>query len=196
MNEQELNEVLQSDIRLWEVADTVQHPDGAVTKTLDLPYGIGVTEVRLEGMTDGIKRKAAFESYGNYIRGLVHEQTDDGAIQARAEAAAARSKQDNRTDSLLVDRGGAPLTADTPSDVPGAEEPYGGHADGNAGLGATLIAQRTALAAKVGRAEANLATWRRELKALDAACKALEEDDAPTDTRTPEQSPALEMEQD
>jgi len=177
------------------MAETTQNADGSITKVLDLPYGIGRTEVKLEGMTDGIKRKAAFESYGTYIRGLVHERTDDGAIQARAEEAAARAKQADSRDGSPIYTGQAEL-GPNPGDVAGPVPPHEGAIGDYAGLGATLIAQRTSLAARVGRAEADLATWRRELKALNAACEALEEDDAPTDAETAHRSTPSEVEQD
>ena len=77
MTEQELQQILNSDMKLWELAETIEASDNAVTKVLDLPYGIGITEVTLEGLSDGSKRREACGSFGEYIRGLVNTAIGD-----------------------------------------------------------------------------------------------------------------------
>ena len=194
MNETEALAVMQSDMKLWETAATQDIGDGVVIKTLTLPWGIGDTEIRMEGLTDAIKKRGAVEQYGNYIRSLIEDQIDDEAIEARAKQAAARAEQGDSEGGGSVSTGGtrntvASGTVNAASTAPAYSEDVGGVIE----FGATLIAQRATLRDRVGRAEANLATWRRELRALDAACAALEDDDAPTDSKAPQTSEAREV---
>jgi hypothetical protein len=93
MNEQELREILQSDMKLWDRAETTEEGN-TVTKVLDLPYGIGRTEVRLEGLDNGAARRSACEGFGSYIRDIVNERIGDESVTARAKQAAAKASED------------------------------------------------------------------------------------------------------
>ena len=186
MNEQELNQILQSDIKLWELAEETSTVPGVYEKTLDLPYGIGPTMVRLENIDDAIKKRGAVAAFGEHIRSLIKDRTDDEAVTARAQQAAAKAEQRDIENGIYV---GAQGVSDTPTpsaSLPGTGSPHQGNAEGYAGIGDALTAQRAELRERVNRARSDLAVWTRELKALDAACAALEEDDASTDTKTPE----------
>ena len=174
----EILNIMNSDFKLWERAETQDLGGGKVLKTITLPWGIGVTEVTLEGMTDAEKRRQAVGAYGEYIRSVIDERINDEAITARAKQAAARAQPADSpdSDSVSADEG--------LRDERLQEETYEGagpkdkrDAQDIAGIGADLIARRTALRERVGRVEADLTRWRRELKALDAAVAALEEDD-------------------
>lgn len=85
MNESELNEILQSDMRLWESAAHMKETKDSVTMVMDLPHGIGVTEVTLEGLTDATKRRDAVSAFGNHIRNIVENKIGDDAITSQAE---------------------------------------------------------------------------------------------------------------
>lgn len=98
-----LRGILQSDMKLWDAAITTEEDGSALTKVLDLPYGIGHTEVRLEGITDGAKRRDAVQSFGNYIRGVVEDAIGEESVTARAAQAAARVSEE--TDSGVDGRG-------------------------------------------------------------------------------------------
>ena len=192
---EEIQSIMQSDMKLWETADTEQPTPTSITKSLNLPYGIGETSVTLEGLTDAGSKKGAVAGYGDYIRNLIRDRTDDEAVEARAKQAAARAEQADIENGVYVGTAGVPSASLTQAPVQGAAQAHQEDAGEHAGIGATLIAQRAELRGRVNKAQANLATWRRELNALEAACAALEVDDAPTDSRAPEQSPAREVEQ-
>jgi len=161
MTEQELNEVLQSDMKLWETAETTMDGD-TVTKMLDLPYGIGEYIVTIEGVTDAEKRRAAVTGFAESVRDVVRDKIDDDAITARAQQAAARASE--ATDSLLVEGGIGSIRSEKISDsqtvqahVPEAYETGKGGANTVDGLRARIEAT-----------EAAITLWRKELKALEA----------------------------
>lgn len=100
MTETEFLAILASDSKLWELAGTNVNEDG-MTKTLDIPWGIGKIEVTLEGVDNAAGRRAAFSAFGDYVRGLVDDKTSDDAVTAKAEQALARagSEPDRLPDS-------------------------------------------------------------------------------------------------
>jgi hypothetical protein len=169
-------DMMQSDFKLWEKSETVERGDGVVEKTITLPWGIGPVSVVLEGMNNAGKRREAVGAYGDYIRGLINDRINDESVTARAQQAAARAEQDDSGGSDDLDGVGVQGPQATPqADVAAGPEDKG-YAEDTSDLGATLTARRTALRERVGRVEADLARWRRELKALDAAVAALEDD--------------------
>ena len=113
MNEQELQSILNSDMKLWDRAETIEEGTTLI-KVLDLPYGIGRTEIRLEGIDDAIKRRGALESFGEYIRGIVENKIGEESITARAQSKAALAgpaASDNyggRAPTVETEPGGAP----------------------------------------------------------------------------------------
>ena len=71
MNEQQLHAILQSDMKLWETAETTMDNEGTITKVIDLPYGIGEYSVTIEGVTNAEKRRAAVTGFGGSVRDVV-----------------------------------------------------------------------------------------------------------------------------
>lgn len=177
LTEIEALSIMSSDMKLWEIAETKEPEPGVLVKRLALPWGIGETEIRLEGITDAIKRRGAVQQYADYIRNLIKDKTDDEAVEARAKQAAARLEPLDSGGSILTSSGRVPSEGVEEAFVPGTGDIYQDNVEGDGGFGANLIAQRSALQARVGRAEADITAWRRTLRALDAACLALEEEE-------------------
>ena len=174
MNVQEALDIMQSDMKLWEAAETEETKEGVVIKTISLPWGLGEVVVELEGMNDGNKRREAVESYGAYIRGLIDEQTNDEAITARAKAAAARAKPDDSPDGSGVDPvTGVQHTTGEAEAVQATGHTYAPVTEEHADFGASLIARESALLERVGRTKADLARWEQELTGIEAALNAM-----------------------
>lgn len=184
LSKREAIDIMQSDMKLWDTATTEVQKDGTIVKSLHLPFGIGETSVTLQGLTDAGKKRHAVTAFGEYIRGLIEERIDDDAVTARAKAAAAKAEQADSADS--PSSGSGPERVREPTvQAPVDEEADQAHeADvGQAlGLGETLAAQRATLREQIGRAEDNLAKWRRELTAVEAGLDALGELDASADS--------------
>ena len=113
----ELNMILQSDMKLWEMADrlTTTKQGQLVVKT-ELPHGIGEFVITFEGVTDGIKRRAAAEEWGANVRAAVDEAIGEESVTARAQQAAARVGRD--TDQLHDVTGYDPEGPETVPDGP------------------------------------------------------------------------------
>lgn len=170
-------DIVQSDMKLWDKSDTEPLPGGAVRKTINLPWGIGVVSVNLEGLNDGKGRRNAVGAYAEYIRDIVKQAIDDEAVTSRAKAQAARVEQANSGDGVLSGTEGVPESTSAEEVVEGSDEALEEDAKQPAGFGETLIARRVTLEARINRVEADIARWRRELKGIDAAIAAMEEDD-------------------
>ena len=84
MNESELNDALNSDMRLWDAAAKTDDGQDSISLLLDLPYGIGETSVTLQGLDNAEKRRDAIGVYGNYIRNLIENKVGDDAITSKA----------------------------------------------------------------------------------------------------------------
>lgn len=177
MNERETLDIMASDMKLWEAAQSKPLGPHSVEKTLELPWGIGTVVVNMEGMTDATKKREAVGAFANYIRGVIKEARDDDAVTARAKAAVARREPLDGEDSnsLSADQGLRHQTVQA-SAHEGAGETYERHVEEPAGLGETLTARRVALSERIGRVETDLARWRKELKGIDAALAAMEDD--------------------
>ena len=174
MNVREALDIIQSDMKLWDAAESKDLGNGRVEKTLHLPWGLGEVVVILEGMTDAGKRRQAVEGYGKYIRGLVDEQTDDEAITARAQAAAARSepKDSGDSDRKHPDNGLCNTTSEAET-VQGTSKTHPVDAEDTPDFGTTLVARESALLARLGAAKATIAKWEQELTGIEAALKAM-----------------------
>ena len=166
MNKVEALSKMNSDMQLWEAADSKDLGNGKVEKTINLPWGIGVTSVVLEGMTDASKRRSAVGAYGDYIRGVINDKIGEENVTARAQQKAASLSEDSsrETDSRESDNGGAheserQETADkepvqTPQAVTGGElEPDARLAD---------------LQKRVGEANNFIQRAKKEIAALEA----------------------------
>lgn len=178
MDKQEALNSMNSDHRLWEKAETKDLGGGRIEKVLTLPWGIGETRVTLEGMTDAGKRRAAVSGYGEYIRGVIEEAISDDAVTARAEQAAARAKQDDSGDSIIL--GGEQRVRDTPVpeevDAP-ADQAHQGDAPIPLGFRETLIARRIDISSQRNEHERRVRELDKELRAINSAIESLEEDD-------------------
>lgn len=177
MTKKEVFDIMASDMKLWDAAKTDKHADGSISKTLDLPFGIGPHTVTLEGLTDAQKKRDAVTTFASYIRGLIKERIDDEAVTARAKASAARREQTDSGDSVSGSPEGVPSSVIETPPISGTGETYQTDAQGDGDFGATLTARRTAIVGRIKRVEDNLAQWKRELRGLDAALAAMEDDD-------------------
>ena len=102
MTPAKLNEILQSDFKLWEASSTTEDGDTLVKSVL-LPHGIGQFELSFTGVTNGASRKAAMEVWGATIRDAVDNAVGDEAVTARAAQAAALAGAP--TDTIYAGRG-------------------------------------------------------------------------------------------
>jgi hypothetical protein len=187
MNEKELREILQSDMKLWDSAETTE--DGnAVTKVLDLPYGIGRTEVRLEGLDNGAARRSACEGFGSYIRELVNERIGDEAVTARAKQAAAKAGTD--TGGVPDERGDDPARQGWEDDggaTPVPNQKAMASHDVVAFTPEGMARRADAVRELVGTYEEHLDALRLELRGITAYLETL---DAPGHKKTPQDDPA------
>jgi hypothetical protein len=168
-------EMIQSDMKLWEFVETEEPEPGKLIKTVYLPFGIGKTVVNLEGLTDGIKRGAAVAQYGAHIRAVIKNRTDDEAITMRVKQASAKPRPSDSTSSVVGDAGGVQEQEAEEENLQGTAPAHEEHDAGVIQFGEALVAQRAALHDRITRAEDDLARWKREWNALDAACAAMEE---------------------
>lgn len=95
MNATELNEIMNSDMKLWERAETeTKDSNSTVKKSLDLPHGIGLYSITFTGVTDAEKRRSAMQQWGDFVRAEVQNRIDDEAVSARAAQRAAKVSED------------------------------------------------------------------------------------------------------
>lgn len=169
--------LMNSDFKLWEKADTKDLGGGKIAKTLDLPWGIGEYTVELEGMNDSNKRRAAVGAYGEHIRGIIKERTDDEIVTSRAKAAAARAEFADSTDSdsLGTDEGLRDESVPTEA-VQAAGEAYQEDVTKPVILGADFPAERAAIESRIERLEAELTSARRDLRVINAVIAAMDEE--------------------
>jgi hypothetical protein len=177
MDIQETLDVLSSDMKLWEAAEKEDLGGGRLKLALDLPWGIGLTEVTLEGMNDAGAKRNALGSYGQYIRDLHANATSEDEISARARQRAALAEPIGGEDSV---DGSAGVPKDTRPEKEAYEEAGGAYAldvGGPAGLGESLIARRAALVEEIEGLRGRLDTAERELEMIKAALFIYEEGD-------------------
>lgn len=161
MNENEFLALMQSDSKLWDYATTTHNKDGSIDKTLQIPWGIGEITVTLEGMDNVQGRRAAFNSFGDYIRGLINDKTSDDAITARAKQAAARVGE--KSDSLIDSTGTRPEEPETIFDSETVET----YDDPTLQI-ADPAARLTNLRRAIDRARKFIDSTETEMKALEA----------------------------
>ena len=172
MDVQQALDIMQSDMKLWDTAETEDLGEGRVTKTLDLPWGIGKLSVTLEGMTDATKRRDAVAQYGAFVRAEIEERIDDEAITSRAKAAAARAELDNSADGDSLATGGTIETGEArplqeAGKAPSELTPYG------ADLGATLIARAAEIEGRLRALEEERDNLARDRDGIEAALLAM-----------------------
>lgn len=185
MDKNEALDIMNSDFKLWERAATEDHGGGKLTKTLTLPWGIGEVSVTLEGMTDAGKRRNAVSGYGEYIRGLIDEATNDEAVTARAKAAAARIESADSKDSNGI--GGGPRVHIEPpvQEKPDeeAEQAYKVDVEDSGRFRETLVAKRSEIQNELNQLERRNRQLRTELLGVNAALDAMGEPEDPKDQK-------------
>lgn len=178
MNKTDWTDVMQHDVRLWDMAEHKDNPDGTITKTLrNMPWGIGDLEVTLEGLDNAIKRREAVGSFANYVRDVIDERINDEAVEARATQAAALASPDPSELSVDVgpNRGAAGVGREreevspvaNQEAVPAFEQPTNRTADPAHRL--------SELRTGVEGARAYIATASTEIKALEAYMEIINE---------------------
>ena len=170
--------IMSSDFKLWERAEEEQLGGGKVAKTLTLPWGIGSYTVELEGLNDAGKRRSAVSAYGEHIRGVINERINDDAITSRAKAAAARSElaSSEDSDSVSADEGLRDTAVPTEA-VPGADEAHEADVEEDVDFGASLAARRVEVSEGIDRLTGQLDRLCKELRGIDAAIKAMAEEE-------------------
>lgn len=104
MDKSEWRAIMQSDSKVWELAEKRLTKEGMELTMRDMPWGIGDAVVIMEVKNDGRPTIGAFSGYGAYIRGLIDECINDEAIEARATQDAAFAREDS--DQRAVDDAG------------------------------------------------------------------------------------------
>lgn len=89
MNAVELNEIMQSDMKLWDMASKSQNDKGQLVVKTELPHGIGEYVIAFEGVDNGIGRRGAMEQWAASIRGAVDDAIGEESVTARAQQSAA-----------------------------------------------------------------------------------------------------------
>jgi hypothetical protein len=178
MNETETYDIMQSDMKLWEAAAKAPTQNGnAMLLTLELPWGIGKTEITLEGLASAEGKRNAVGVYGQLIRDLIADRTADEAVTARSKLAAAASSEaaDSRDGGHGAAEGGG-------EEIPRAEA---GRAHGEIFIptGETVDLRIDELQGAIREDEDRLASHRRELRGLIAFKEAMNY--APTIQDTP-----------
>jgi hypothetical protein len=170
MNKQEWLDMMQHDVKIWELAEKELKGNKITLTMRDIPWGIGDAEVTLEGIDDANSKRNAVGSYAEYIRGLIDDQINDETIELRAAQAAAFASED--AGKLPVDSGiyrGPSRVGGERAEVqevanqeavPSLSLPAAGNTDPAVRL--------SELRRFVGEAESLGATARREIKALEA----------------------------
>lgn len=153
---------MQSDIQLWEKALT-QETDETLTKTVTLPYGIGVYSLTFERPASGEQRRFAAATWAESIRTAINDVIGEDAVTARAAQAPARSSESN--DSINSSGGtGAHTEAGGTQAVEGSVPSLGGFADHATECSYRLDAIRD----EIMRTQKKLADLKKEQRALSA----------------------------
>ena len=176
----EINEalnIMSSDFKLWERATDEPTGAGKIRKTLNLPWGIGEYVVDLEGMNDASKRRAAVSSYGELIRRVIKERTDDTNVTSRAQTAAADAEQVDSDNSDRVG-GGQPVRGQEIQEAAyeDTDEAYQEDAESNVGWRETLIARRASIISRLEGLTAIADAGLLEVKGIDAALEATKDE--------------------
>lgn len=165
LTELELREIINSDMKLWEEADTSPYELGdgkmGLAKTLTLPYGIGEQTVVFPS-----NDLSAVSTYGSTIRSMVDDHRSE-------EAVAVTSTRGQDGGSALPDEPQPEHAVSTAQAVSTLEEPYE--------AGAGLDVRADGLRRAINDAETKVRRWRKELRALDAALEIMnapEDDEA------------------
>lgn len=94
MDKREFRQIVNSNDKLWSLATTENIKTGAVRKSIDVPL-VGTVTLSFEGMDNAEGRRAAFEIWGDHVRGLFEDATDDETIVAKAQLRDAKASEGN-----------------------------------------------------------------------------------------------------
>jgi hypothetical protein len=171
-------DIMNSDFKLWEYAADEDLGNGTIAKTITLPWGIGEYTVNMEGMNDAIKRRGAVSAYGEHIRGVINERINDESITSRAQAAAAEPEpiDSGYGDGVSGRLGVLDETVQAEPDEE-AKEAHQGTVEGTSSFGDDLVAERAKVDARIGGLTDDLARLCKQLRGIDAAIKAMEDND-------------------
>lgn len=165
---EETLDMMHSDFRLWERAQKEQ-VGSTLSLTLVLPWGIGRRQMNLEGITNAESQRKAVSTFGEWIRSLIDEATNDEAVTSRAAAKAARAEQDDSGRSA----GGLPPVPEDTGDKAEALEsagiPHQEDAFGPVGLRETLAARRAYCRERLAEADRIFDKYQEELEMIDKA---------------------------
>lgn len=167
MTKTELIDMMQSDMKLWDNAQTKEGPGGVIEKVIDLSaFGLDKEwTVRMEGITNAEQRREAVAIFGSHVRAAIKEKIDDEAVTARAAAQAAysRGSADRLADSVGTDRTGSKEIFG-PSAVPTSYEAADFHTE--------LTDRAEFLRGRIAEYDRQSRAWRKELMAVEAALRA------------------------
>lgn len=187
LTKEQLNNILHSDMKLWETAATEQKGN-TITKSLLLPHGIGEMRVEFTGVDNGLKRRSAVEQWGLMVRDQVKNAIADESVTARAQQAAAIRASEAEYEGVERSDSGHG-TEDQPVELRDntavQEKASAGSVQAHAQSaqedtrpeGTDFTARAEWLRERIGEGERQLRGWRRELKALEAALAVLGEDE-------------------
>ena len=87
MDEQKFSDMMASDQKLWSAASGQLNADGSITKSIEVPWGIGVVNIRMP-FNDANDKRNAFSAFGANIRSIIENHKSDEAVSARVAAKA------------------------------------------------------------------------------------------------------------
>lgn len=181
----ELNQMMQSDNKLWERSSTVEE-GGVLTKSIELPHGIGLFTISFEGVKDAAGRRNAAGIWGESIRDAVNDAIGDEAVTARAAQRAATISED--TGGIISSSGSNTLRPEQVSQeeaVPTLSTIATGGAASSDRLH-ELLAHRAALEGTVEDTLKRIKGLDLEIKALEAYMEVMNAQEV--QTGTPEES--------
>lgn len=181
MTQSEWLSIMHHDVRLWDMAEKEEVKGGMKLTMRDMPWGIGDAEVTLEGVSDANERRNAVGTYGAYIRGLIDNEIDDEAVEARATQAAAFASEDADKHALGLERntgaGGVEGTQQAVQAVAGAEAVPTFMQ--SVSVSTDPAARLSELRAGVGDARDYITATSREIEALEAYVAVMDTQKAP-----------------
>lgn len=175
MTEIELGNILQSDMKLWDMAVKNFNDKGQLVVFTELPHGIGRYEIIFEGVDNAIQRRAAAEQWGASIRGAVADVISEDAVTSRAEQALARTSRD--ADQLHVISGADREFAKEMVDSP----PVQTHEERVNALGKDPADRLDGLRGLCDEYTGNIRAMQQEIKALTAYVEVMDAYTSPTD---------------
>lgn len=176
--------LMNHDTKLWNMAEKVMDGSNMILTLRNVPWGIGDLEVTLEGMDNAIAKRNAVGAFAQYIRSEVDERINDEAVTARAaqDAAFARANASELSMDRGNDRGSAGVAgagaqvqevANQKAVSPfGQIEALGSHPATRLSDLRRFVEQAEAV---IAEARDYIAKYNKEIKALEAYMRVLNE---------------------